>query len=465
MLNGKFYTGLTENQLNRSAGPNRQKTNFFWPDDRERPANNATSNRSRNNDVARKYNESGELVRNPKELFKKQLSSKIQFYDTTDSSKTPPSVRKQNQRRELNRNVYEKNFHNNSNDNSPLKPKTFESKIEFYDFVDTNKPKEPTTKFNATKMMVHEKKKISFDDAADEWDKTKKGILKNRDDRMSVEHNVPIDISEHRTSNRNNGTKLQLSKSMDNVAKGKFAINDDYNDRNEKVNEMTNQLNKLNINNNNSNKEKNNLSRRSDVRHEFDMDYHPKGVNEHSKYNSPPTRRNERHLQRNSYHGSHGLNNDNFEIMEERYSTTKNYDNKGYARRNSDQYDHNERSNLRKQLHTKNNTFNDRLQANAIDETDEFHEETPTKTMVTPQDSSRYRNESHNEPRKERIISIKRSSTINGGNDYPNEARRRAHTHLQSNIFFRDDVRLQQQRPLSIRESAVTRVGVGLPDI
>ncbi|XP_037052068.1 uncharacterized protein LOC119085724 [Bradysia coprophila] len=528
MLNGKFYTGLTENQLNRSAGPNRQKTNFFWPDESETTPKN-TSPRSRNNDVARKYNaESGE-VRNPKELFKTQLSSKIKFYDTTDASKTPPSVRKQNQKRELNRNVYEKNnnFHVNA---SPIKPKTFESKIEFYDFVETEKPKEPTAKVNSAKM-VHEKKKISFDEA-DEWDKTKKGILKNRDVGLRVEHNVPIDISEHRTFTRNNGSKLQLSKSMDNVAKLKLSYNDDHNDRNEKVNEMANQLNKLNINN----KEKINFSRQIQPRYEDDGgDYNAKGYNgntkgynDRSKYNIP-TRTNERQSQRNSFHG---LNNDNFEFTEERYSTTKNYDDKGSVRRNSDQYDHKERTNLRKHLHTKNNTFNDRLQATAFDETDEFFEEkipeisryrneprnerviqvNVEKTKNIPEngryrnesrnervvqvnvektknipDSGRYRNESRNErvvefqeeatpkipessryrnePRNERAANIKRSSTINGANDYPNEARRRAHTHLQSNIFFQDDERLQQQRPLSIRESAVTRVGVGLPDI
>lgn len=450
MLNGKFYTGLTEHQLNRSAGPNRQKTNFFWPDEKETTPKNA-SPRSRNSDVARKYNESGEAVRDPKELFKKQLTSKIHFNDATDATKTPPAVRKQNQKRELNRTAYEKN--NNFNINgTPNKPKTFESKIEFYDFVDTEKPKETTTsKLNSTKMM-HEKKRISFDDA-DEWDKTKKGILKNRDVRVRVEHNVPIDISEHRSFNRNNGTKLQMSKSMDNIAKGKLAINDDYNDRNnDKVNEMANQLNKLNINN----KEKINLSRRIDPRYDVDTDYNAKGYIEHTKYNIPPIRRNERQSQRNSFHG---LNNDNFQIIEERHSTTKNYEDKGYVRRNSDQHDHNERSNLRKHVHPKNNTFNDRLQANAFDETDEFHEETTKKTIVP--ETRRYQNE----PRNERAVNIKRSSTINGANDYPNEARRRAHTHLQSNIFFHDDERLQQQRPLSIRESAVTRVGVGLPDI
>lgn len=464
MLNGKFYTGLTENQLNRSAGPNRQKTNFFWPDEKEVGTKNA-SPRVRNSEiVARKYNESGE-VRDPKDLFKKQLSSKILFNDATDASKTPPSVRRQNQRRELNRNVYEKinNFHING---TPIKPKTFESKIEFYDFVETEKPKETTTpKLNSTKM-VHEKKRISFNDN-DEWDKTKKGILKDRegiskdrDVRVRVEHNVPIDISEHRSFNRNNGSKLQMSKSMDNIAKVKLAIMDDCNERNEKVNETTNQLNKLNINN----KEKINFSRRIEPRYDLDTDYNPKGHNEQSKYNIPPIRRNdilpirrnERQSQRNSFHG---LNNDNFEIIEERHSTTKNYEDNRYARRNSDQYDHNERSNLRKQLHTKNNAFNDRLQANAIDEVDEYHDEIAKK--ITIPDNTRYRNE----PRNERVVSIKRSSTINGANDYPNEARRRAHTHLQSNIFFHDDDRLQQQRPLSIRESAVTRVGVGLPDI
>lgn len=449
MLNGKFYTGLTANQLNRSAGPNRQKTNFFWPDEKETTPKTA-SPRSRNSDVvARKYNESGEM-RNPKELFQKQLTSKIQFNDGSDVSKTPPSVRKHNQKRELNRNVYEKinNFHVNG---TPTKPKTFESKIEFYDFVETEKPKEAAAKFNSTKM-VHEKKRISFDDN-DEWDNTKKGILKNRDVRVRVEHNVPIDISAHRSLNRNNGTKLQLSKSMDNVAKVKLSMNDECNAKNDRANEMTNQLNKLNINN----KEKINFSRRIDQRNEVDIDYHPKGYNEHSKYNIPPVRRIDRQSQRNSFHG---LNNDNFELIEERHSTTKNYDDNRYARRNSDQYDHSERSNLRKHLHSKNNTFNDRLQANAIDETDEFHEET-TKKPTTMPENIRYRDE----PRNERVVNIKRSSTINGANDYPNEARRRAHTHLQSNIFFQDDERLQQQRPLSIRESAVTRVGVGLPDI
>lgn len=533
MLNGKFYTGLTENQLNRSSGPNRQKTNFFWPDESETTPKQSTP-RSRNNDSARKYNEDSGGVRNsPKELFKTQLSSKIEFYDTANALKTPPSVRKQNQMRELNRTLYEKNLNSHAN-GSPIKPKTFESKIEFYDFVETEKPKEPTTaKFNSTKM-VHDKKQNSFD-GTDEWDKTKKGILKNRDVGLRVERNVPIDISEHRTFTRNNGSQLQLSKSMDNVTKLKLSYNDDQNDRNEKVNEMTNQLNKLNINN----KEKINLSRRIEPRYEDDGEYSSKayndstnGYNDHSKY-STPTQRNERNVQRNSFHG---LNNGNLEFSEDRYSTTKSYDDKVNGRRHSDQYDHKERTNVRNHLHTKNNTFNDRLQASAFDETDEFHEETTKrisdsgryrneprnervvqlnvektrnvpdngryrneprnervvefnieKTKNIPENGIRYRSEPRNErvvefqeeetkkiaesgryysePRNERAVNLRRSSTMHGANDYPNEARRRAHTHLQSNIFFQDDIRMQQQRPLSIRESAVTRVGVGLPDI
>lgn len=461
MLNGKFYTGLTEHQMNRSSGPNRQKTNFFWPTEEDKQPVSSVSTRSKKSDVERKYNESNDVVHKPKELYTKQLSSKIQFYDNVDASKTPPSVRRQNQRRESNRIAYEKN--NNILVNGPTKPNTFESKIEFFDYVDTAKPKEPIqTKVNVTKPLP-EKKKISFDDY-DDIDKTKKGILKNRDVRMRVEHNVPIDVSDHRSFNRNNGTKLKLSKSMENVAKGKFTIHDDYNDRYEKFNEMTNQLNKLNINNS---KEKINLTRRNDPRYEIDIDYNQKGFDEQSKYNIPPVvRRNERQSQRNSYHG---MNNDNFETFEESYSSTKNYDNNGYnMRRKSEHYDHNDRndrSNLRKHFHTKNNTYNDRLQANAIDETDEFREETATKKTIIPESTSRYRNEPRNE-RTERVINIKRSSTINGANDYPNEARRRAHTHLHSNIFF-DDARLQplHQRPLSIRESAVTRVGVGLPNI
>lgn len=86
MLNGKFFTGLPPTMLNRSSPGNadRFKSNFFWPDD-EVDSSSSNQSGTRKNTTKSKIidNETNDV--RPKELFHKQLTSKIGFYDTDNS--------------------------------------------------------------------------------------------------------------------------------------------------------------------------------------------------------------------------------------------------------------------------------------------------------------------------------------------------------------------------------------------
>lgn len=76
-------------------------------------------------------------------------------------------------------------------------------------------------------------------------------------------------------------------------------------------------------------------------------------------------------------------------------------------------------------------------------------------------------NNTNGDGHKMRLDSPARSQNVtnkNSSNELP-RSRNRYHQNLQSSIFFGDDAPPQPNRPLSVRSSAVCRVGVGLPDI
>ncbi|XP_055920370.1 uncharacterized protein LOC129951990 [Eupeodes corollae] len=184
MINGKFFTGLPANMVDRRPTQNRQESHFFWPDDTQnvstvdsrtkRRASIQAENRNGYNNNTR-----GELSSSDaenKERFKKEFTrSSIQFYDKVDetpmsrnrqkvtTAPPPPPQKLQNV---------------NPPENMLAKRKeNLSSKIEFFDYAGAedlnNVPK--TDKNNKAELERNTKnspklqnKNLSFDQTPDE---------------------------------------------------------------------------------------------------------------------------------------------------------------------------------------------------------------------------------------------------------------------------------------------------------
>lgn len=170
MLNGKFYTGLPENMMNR--GPNgidRQKTNMYWPDEENSPSIHEYSpsrRRSSNHDHSSRTSSISHDSQNSledvsaREMVRKQHESKIKFYDYGDSQ-LPPS------RTITATSVAQTSRDSSDVDCSQLKLQALKSRIEFYDFVgEDNTTHNPTGLYSmVNKQSTTKTKEHSRDNA------------------------------------------------------------------------------------------------------------------------------------------------------------------------------------------------------------------------------------------------------------------------------------------------------------
>lgn len=238
MLKGKFYTGLPEKMMHRSQCVDRQRTQFYWPDEsdiEDRPIKNVKRASTIKSSAPPNNSKLTDIEIKPKELFQKQLTSGIEFYDNVNA-KTPESRRRRFKKIE---NI---NLTNNDSQFVPEKKKleTFSSKIEFYDFVDdvkshknsngTNKitdikaPAKKSIDEADTKKKLPErsdsmKKRITFKPVIPNT--ATKGILKNSENK----DNTTKESS--RAPFRRGLAKKSLSKSVENLPRLTHDSDDD----------------------------------------------------------------------------------------------------------------------------------------------------------------------------------------------------------------------------------------------
>lgn len=128
MSSGKFFSGLTEGMMRHSDRPDRQKSNFFWPEEEEVESVPETRSKSRRSSVQspdRNYSQHNEDIPSPSDLHAKQQTSKIEFYDTVDDAKTN---RLNNQQ-----------FMTPDSNKYDNKQKSLQSNVQFYDYDDGRK--------------------------------------------------------------------------------------------------------------------------------------------------------------------------------------------------------------------------------------------------------------------------------------------------------------------------------------
>lgn len=237
MLKGKFYTGLPEKMMKRSQGVDRQRTQFYWPDEsdvEDRPTKNVKRTAAAKSSAPVNNTKVDDIEIKPKELFQKQLASGIEFYDNVNA-KTPESRRRRFKKIE---NI---NLTNNDSQFVPEKKKleTFSSKIEFYDFVDdvklnnnSSNNKKLDTKASLKKTIDEVdvkkklpersdsmKKRISF--RSDVSGTATKSILKNSENKDNLTKETT------RTPIKKGLSKKSLSKSVENIPRLAHDSDDD----------------------------------------------------------------------------------------------------------------------------------------------------------------------------------------------------------------------------------------------
>jgi hypothetical protein len=129
MSNRKFFSGLPDTWINaRATGPNRQQSSFYWPDESEVEEFSIRKNsrlRKSSDRESQKSDMSGRSTEN-EEMKKRhcnQMQSKIEFYDMVDT-------------KDDNVKPIQKIPDKNKDPPAYRKAQTLRSRIEFYDFDD-----------------------------------------------------------------------------------------------------------------------------------------------------------------------------------------------------------------------------------------------------------------------------------------------------------------------------------------
>lgn len=486
MIKGRFYTGLTDQMMKRSRTVNRQETNFFWPDDTNAPPVPSQTRRTSLTPASQVNNNNGTNEIKPKELFQKQLSSGIEFFDNVDA-KTPEARRRRFKK------IDNVNLNNADNQYLPQKKKleTFSSKIEFYDLVD--EPPKPTRKSenirNAKKEVAPikvevevqkkvvkdvkkpnestaelSKKRISFRTE----DKSTKSILKNVDEKPLIDKN-PLKMEPKRGLT----PKSFLSKSVDNMSK-LIKSNEDVSKVHteaEKLTKIISEVRDLNLKT-----ETKGINQNGDdffERDGYDSHYHNSNRNDRE----PPRRNN------NNNHSRYNYENDDYRDQYEPRNR-KYYDRYDRDERDDYRYDRMERNPISysqprdmyiddrsyRSNRTRNSPDHDRYDHdNNYDSYSRQKRIVSRRETTTPTSNERkplnYRREISPPPTSSLNYDERRlPSRVPNGLVY-DSSRREGPRHLRSNISIGGSVEYQPNRPLTVRDSAVTRVGVGLPDI
>lgn len=124
MTDRKFFSGLTDGMMTRNQnGPNRQQTNFYWPNETDTeefvPTRNRMRNRSMSTASLMSQSQASTDTEESRRRKSQQNKSKIEFYDMVDVGSDTESIFSQADTRRQ------------------KKQETLKSRIEFYDFVDT----------------------------------------------------------------------------------------------------------------------------------------------------------------------------------------------------------------------------------------------------------------------------------------------------------------------------------------
>lgn len=508
MIKGKFYAGLPSEMMQREStrNVNRQVTHFFWPDETDSESVVPRSKRivSKSTTITINNNNNTDTTQadiKPKELVRKQLSSGIQFYDNVNA-KTPEARRRRFKKID---NINLNN--NNDSDFQPEKKKleTFSSKIEFYDFEhennaknerpinsrnveevkkDENKPKNEIKSKNES--LDVSKKRISFRTEENVTEKTK-GILKNSDDKSNIEKVLVKPLPKRGLLPKN------MSKSVENIsklAKDMDEIDTSANKKPESLSTIIKEVKKLNLSQERS--RKNDDYDRDSYRRDSDRLESRRNNNDYDRYPDKYDRREYRD-EEYRYRNEDRSRNEPYR-HNDRYDDYDDRGNNGYVER---RYERSQRVSYSQPRDTieyrdrprrfEESPIRDRRSPNydynrEYDRDSKYDREPKYERDTKYERESKYDRKYEREPKRSPIRDTKsapRKPIDTYYDEIPSRSIRHEEDeystcisskpkhipqHLRTNILFNGRVGQQTKRPMSVRNSAVTRVGVGLPD-
>ncbi|XP_055299983.1 uncharacterized protein LOC129567291 [Sitodiplosis mosellana] len=489
MIKGKFYAGLPSEMMAREStrNVNRMESHFFWPDETDLVSVEPRSKRtiSKAPPITTNNNNQTDIAKSdikPKELVRKQLSSGIQFYDNVNA-KTPEARRRHFKKID---NINLNN--NNDSDFQPEKKKleTFSSKIEFYDFEHENnakngKPVNNNTR-NVEEMQKDEikpknemksknespdvsKKRISFRTDEKATEKTK-GILKNNEEKSTIEKVLVKPLPKRGLLPKN------LSKSVENIsklAKDIDEIDTGADKKPEKLSTIIKEVKNLNLSSQKRNQNSDerdyerdsygwNSDRIEPRRNNMDYDHHAdryesRGYrDEEYRYRNEERSRNEPYRYNDRYDDYHDRGDRGY--VERRYERSQKVsypqprdtiEYRDRPRRYEESPIRSDRRSPNYDRHDYGREYEREPKRTAIRDS----KPAPRKSIDSYYDEPPSRTVRHEEEEYSTCISQKPKHIPQ---------------HLRTNILFNGRVGQQTQRPMSVRNSAVTRVGVGLPD-
>lgn len=408
-------------------GIDRQRTNMYWPEEENSPSvyeyspsrniRRPSSRESSSRTSSISYDSQNGLFDdvNTREMVRKQQESKIQFYDYDDSNVPPTrTITPSSVCRNLSRESPEADL-------SHRKLETLKSRIEFYDFVDEGAPKAQST----PRSRMRESEPRSPEVPA---------VHMSRDSNSARETYAPEDRTDGRSTTTN--------------AKSTRTINHgDYSDTQKSA-----QTRRVPI----------------EITHRRQQSPEQEKSRAAVKARDPPAPRSVASAKKQLSSSvidlsTLDLDDPELEELKKLKPPSKTDIHKKLATFETTIRSTNSRST--------DNSYNSppqtRVQTpSTTDHAEKQHRDNQVNGMrhVGAQDDRR-RDGRNRDPIKTAAVVV-----ANGDPEPPNEARRMAHRHLQSSFSFggaREDNNNNNggRRPCSIRDSAVCRVGVGLPDL
>lgn len=433
MSSRKFFSGLPPGMDKpRQSGPNRQQTNFYWPDEANlAPSRNRLRNRSVSTASIISQSQASTDTEESRKRRSNDMRSRIEFYDMVDTTDTES--------------VYSKKL----DPTTHKKLEGLKSRIEFYDYVDSSQGVKNMANEDANSVIEVDKKKNENSKQEDTMASIIASPISEQDIATSM-NNLTIQNNIHKKSQqapqRAPVLKQQLypdsygSDSDDNIYRYQKSIRN---------HELPSQK----------------FYRRPPLpqqprprryhSHYFD-DFEDDGYERYYESNRRP-RLPRMTRSRRDYSPD--------DISDEEF-----YDDRSYARRNMRDY-RNKYSPDRGEFRSNSSRYGDfeeyknqtmsngRLNGHANEiETTEARLRTSPRRQLENESDARNANINARPP----VRPIQRTMSVN-------EARRRHHVNLKSNIFHNDNEYeqvVEQRKPLSVRDFAANhRVGVGLPDL
>lgn len=475
MSNRKFFSGLPEKMMVRSTGPNRQQTNFYWPDDSNADdVCSVRSNRMRNRSLSMasvlSQSQASTDTEESRKRRSRDLKSRIEFYDMVDMPTD-------------NESVYSRKLEPSKH----KKLETLKSRIEFYDYVDTRDSSQMNDEDTNSVIEVVQKKENQ----------------EVRNDKIGT-IDTPV---ENKNFIQNNNNK-HIDEIANNVSKMSMNVEHPKNDMN-------------NHNHKSQYIDSYSESDEDDYRYQKAFRGQHDAINRNfpQKNRRPPLPKQQHHHQPHQYQQLHprryqshyfdDFEDDGYDRYYENASIRSSrsrlprmprrnyspdnsdeefYDNRMYPKRNGrmsrDYRNYEAFSPEREYTRAQNPRYDDYYESYRDDRRQTNNRNTNINGFGSEMDYNRPK--SRTPPRQQQQQQQQSTTEIDSEQNIPttsarppikpvtrsmsiNEARRRHHINLKSNIFHTDneyDQVVEQRKPLSVRDfAATTKVGVGLPDL